>query len=128
MTPKSSAGPSTFIQTSKQAVKTGKQTQNLSESKTNTLLHFHIFEIQHIHLGYFLDKKQLPIIMTAINCYYILFKNTAVKSRSCQSFEFLLENNGHYFSSVDGTMTNMFFKYKGFNFFECYSPALEQGI
>lgn len=143
MTPKSSAGATAFIQTSQHAVRIGKQTHNLTESKLCTcinyysitvkhyykaLLHFHTFEIYHIHFGHYLDKKQLLTIMTDTNCYCTLFKNTAVKSRSCQSFEFLLENNGLYCSSVDGKMTNVFSKYKRFNLFDCYSPALEQGI
>lgn len=51
MTPKSSAGATAFIQISERAVRTGKQTHNLTESKTNALLHFHTFEVHHIHFG-----------------------------------------------------------------------------
>lgn len=62
-----------------------------------------------IHFGQFLDKILLLRIMIAINWQYILFKNTAVKSSSCQSFEFLFGNNGHYRHSVDRKMTNTCF-------------------
>lgn len=51
MTPKSSAGATPFVQTSEHAVRTGKQAQNLSESKNNAILHFHTFKVQRIHFG-----------------------------------------------------------------------------